>query len=76
MGKVDPRRSTLLQRRAWYLEPLRLNELERAITLVAKGCVKRVVDGVKPLEEVNEVLEALEAGDVVGRVDLDVVGVS
>jgi D-arabinose 1-dehydrogenase-like Zn-dependent alcohol dehydrogenase len=38
--------------------------------------VKTVVDRVEPLEEVNEALEALEAGDAVGRVVLDVGGVS
>jgi D-arabinose 1-dehydrogenase-like Zn-dependent alcohol dehydrogenase len=55
---------------------VRIDELERAITLVSEGRVKTVVDGIKPLEEVNETLEALEAGDVVGRVVLDVGGVS
>jgi len=55
---------------------VRLDELERAITLVSEGRVKTVVDRVKPLEAVNEALEALEAGDVVGRVVLDVGGVS
>jgi D-arabinose 1-dehydrogenase-like Zn-dependent alcohol dehydrogenase len=55
---------------------VRLDELERAITLVSEGRVRTVVDRVKPLEAVNEALEALEAGDVVGRVVLDVGGVS
>jgi D-arabinose 1-dehydrogenase-like Zn-dependent alcohol dehydrogenase len=55
---------------------VRLDELERAIMLVADGRVKIVVDGVKPLEAANEVFDALEAGDVVGRVVLDVGGVS
>jgi D-arabinose 1-dehydrogenase-like Zn-dependent alcohol dehydrogenase len=55
---------------------LGLDELERTIALVAEGRVKMVVDGVKPLEEGNEAFDALRAGDVVGRVVLDVVGVS
>jgi D-arabinose 1-dehydrogenase-like Zn-dependent alcohol dehydrogenase len=55
---------------------LGLDELERTITLVEEGRVKTVVDGVKPLEEVNEAFDALLAGEVVGRVVLDVGGVS
>ena len=53
-----------------------LDELERAIALVADGRVQAVIDRVLPLAEANEALEALEAGDVVGRVVLDVAGVS
>lgn len=53
-----------------------LDELERAITLVSEGRVQTVVDGVKPLKEVNEAFDALQAGEVVGRVVLDVGGVS
>jgi D-arabinose 1-dehydrogenase-like Zn-dependent alcohol dehydrogenase len=57
--------------RSSYTE--QLDELERAITLVAEGCVKTMVmDGPKPLEEVNEAFDALQAGDLVGRVVLDV----
>ena len=55
---------------------VRLDELERAIALVADGHVKTIVDRVKPLEAVNKAFDALEAGDVVGRVVLDVGGVS
>jgi D-arabinose 1-dehydrogenase-like Zn-dependent alcohol dehydrogenase len=55
---------------------VRLDELERAIMLVADGRVETVIDGVKPLESVNEAFDALEAGDVVGRVVLDVGGVT
>lgn len=55
---------------------VRIDELERAITLVANGRVETVVDGIKPLEAVNEALEALEAGDAVGRVVLEVGDVS
>lgn len=51
-----------------------LGELERAIALVADGRVQTIVDRVLPLERANEALEALEAGDVVGRVVLDVAG--
>jgi D-arabinose 1-dehydrogenase-like Zn-dependent alcohol dehydrogenase len=55
---------------------VRLDELERAIMLVADGRVEIVVDSVKPLEAANEAFDSLEAGDVVGRVVLDVRGVS
>jgi D-arabinose 1-dehydrogenase-like Zn-dependent alcohol dehydrogenase len=51
-----------------------LDELERAIALVAEGRVQTVVDRVLPLAEANQALEALEAGDVVGRIVLDVAG--
>jgi D-arabinose 1-dehydrogenase-like Zn-dependent alcohol dehydrogenase len=54
---------------------LGLDELERTITLVEEGRVKTVVDGVKPLEELNEAFDAHQAGDVVGWVVLDVGGV-
>jgi D-arabinose 1-dehydrogenase-like Zn-dependent alcohol dehydrogenase len=53
-----------------------LDELDRAIALVADGHVQTIVDRVLPLERANEALEALEAGEVVGRVVLDVAGVS
>jgi D-arabinose 1-dehydrogenase-like Zn-dependent alcohol dehydrogenase len=53
-----------------------LSELERAIALVAEGRIQAVVDRVLPLADANQALEALEAGDVVGRVVLDVAGVS
>jgi D-arabinose 1-dehydrogenase-like Zn-dependent alcohol dehydrogenase len=55
---------------------VKLDELERAIMLVADGRVEIVVDSVKPLEAANEAFDSLEAGDVVGRVVLDVRGVS
>ena len=48
------------------------DELERAIRLVADGRVQTVVDRVLPLERANEAFEALEAGEVVGRVVLEV----
>jgi 2-desacetyl-2-hydroxyethyl bacteriochlorophyllide A dehydrogenase len=51
-----------------------LDELERAIALVAEGRVQTVVDRVLPLTAANDALEALEAGEVVGRVVLDVAG--
>lgn len=47
-------------------------ELERAIRLVADGRVQTVVDRVLPLERANEAFAALEAGEVVGRVVLEV----
>jgi D-arabinose 1-dehydrogenase-like Zn-dependent alcohol dehydrogenase len=52
-----------------------LDELERAIRLVAAGDVVPVIDRVLPLERANEAFEALEAGTVSGRVVLDVAGV-
>jgi D-arabinose 1-dehydrogenase-like Zn-dependent alcohol dehydrogenase len=53
-----------------------LDELSQAIALVAAGRVRSVVDRVLPLASANEALEALEAGEVTGRVVLDVAGVS
>jgi D-arabinose 1-dehydrogenase-like Zn-dependent alcohol dehydrogenase len=47
------------------------DELERAIRLVADGRVQTVVDRVLPLERANEAFAALEAGEVVGRVVLE-----
>jgi alcohol dehydrogenase, propanol-preferring len=55
---------------------VRMNELERAVRLVAEGKVSTIIDGVLPLERVNEAFESLEAGEVVGRVVLDVAGTS
>lgn len=52
------------------------DDLERAVALVASGRVRPIVGLVRPLEEVNEVFEALESGSVVGRAVLDVAGVS
>jgi 2-desacetyl-2-hydroxyethyl bacteriochlorophyllide A dehydrogenase len=51
------------------------DELERAIRLVADGRVQVVVDRVEPLEAANDAFAALEGGEVVGRVVLDVAGV-
>jgi D-arabinose 1-dehydrogenase-like Zn-dependent alcohol dehydrogenase len=53
-----------------------MDELTRVIALVANGQVEPVVDRVLPLRDANRALEALEAGDVVGRVVLDVAGVA
>jgi D-arabinose 1-dehydrogenase-like Zn-dependent alcohol dehydrogenase len=53
---------------------VRLDELERAIRLVADGRVQTVVDRVLPLASANEAFEALEAREVVGRVVLDIAG--
>jgi D-arabinose 1-dehydrogenase-like Zn-dependent alcohol dehydrogenase len=50
------------------------DELDRAIRLVADGRVEMVVDRVAPLRDVNEAFAALEAGEVVGRLVLDVAG--
>jgi len=51
-----------------------LDELDRAVRLVADGRIKPVIDRVLPLDRANEALTALEDGDVVGRVVLDVAG--
>jgi D-arabinose 1-dehydrogenase-like Zn-dependent alcohol dehydrogenase len=48
------------------------DELERAIRLVADGRVQTVVDRVLPLERADEAFAALEAGEVVGRVVLQI----
>jgi 2-desacetyl-2-hydroxyethyl bacteriochlorophyllide A dehydrogenase len=48
------------------------DDLERAVALVAAGAVVPVVGLVRPLEEVNEVMEALSSGAVVGRAVLEV----
>ena len=53
-----------------------LAEVERGIALVADGKLQVVVDRVLPLERANEALEALEGGEVVGRVVIDVAGVA
>src|SRR3954447_5157652 len=50
------------------------DELDRAIRLVAEGGVQVVVDRVEPLEAVNDAFAALESGEVVGRLVLDVAG--
>jgi propanol-preferring alcohol dehydrogenase len=50
------------------------DDLANAVALVASGAVTPVVGLVRPLMEVNEVFDALEAGDVVGRAVLDVRG--
>jgi D-arabinose 1-dehydrogenase-like Zn-dependent alcohol dehydrogenase len=50
----------------------RRNELEQAIRLVAAGRVEMVVDRVLDLEQADEAFAALEAGEVVGRLVLQV----
>ena len=53
-----------------------MDELERAIRLVADGHVRMVIDRARPLEEINAAMEDLEAGRVVGRTVMDVAGVA
>jgi propanol-preferring alcohol dehydrogenase len=51
------------------------DDMERAVAMVAAGLVRPVVGMVRPLEGVNEVFDALRAGEIVGRAVLDVAGV-
>lgn len=51
------------------------DDLERAVAMVEADLVRPVVGMVRPLEEVNDVFDALRAGEVVGRAVLDVAGV-
>jgi D-arabinose 1-dehydrogenase-like Zn-dependent alcohol dehydrogenase len=53
---------------------VRLDELGRAIQLVADGRVEIVVDEVKPLAEAGAALGRLRDGQVVGRIVVDVSG--
>jgi D-arabinose 1-dehydrogenase-like Zn-dependent alcohol dehydrogenase len=55
---------------------VRLDELRRAIQLVVDGSVTMVVDEVKPFADAGAALEKLRDGGVVGRVVVDVAGVS
>lgn len=48
------------------------DDLVNAISLVTRGLVQPVVGLVRPLDAVNEVFTALEAGEVVGRAVLEV----
>ena len=53
-----------------------MDELQKAIRLVADNKVQMIVDRVEPLEKANDVIESLESGEIVGRAVLDVAGVS
>jgi len=55
---------------------VRMDELQRAIQLVADGRVRIMVDAVKPFAEAGEALTALREGGVVGRLVIDVAGVT
>ena len=48
------------------------DDLAKAISLVARDLVRPIVGLVRPLDAVNEVYAALEAGDVIGRGVLEV----
>lgn len=52
-----------------------MNELTAAIRLVETGRITPVVDRVLPLASVNDALDALEHGDVTGRIVVDVAGI-
>ncbi len=43
-------------------------ELEVAVDLAARGLLKSVIADVRPLEDINDALDKLRAGEVVGRV--------
>jgi D-arabinose 1-dehydrogenase-like Zn-dependent alcohol dehydrogenase len=60
----------------WGSRYVLMNELQQAIRLVAEGKIEMVVDRVRTLEDANELVEALEAGDIVGRGVVDVAGVT
>jgi D-arabinose 1-dehydrogenase-like Zn-dependent alcohol dehydrogenase len=53
-----------------------MDELQQAIRLVADGKVEMIVDRVRTLEDANELVEALESGNIVGRGVVDVAGVA
>ncbi len=55
---------------------VRMDELQRAIQLVADGRVQIVVDAVTPFERAGDALMALRDGGVVGRLVIDVAGVT
>ena len=48
------------------------DDLAKAVSLVERGLVSTVVGMVRPLDDVNDVFAALEAGSVVGRAVLEV----
>ncbi|MGH7862260.1 MAG: alcohol dehydrogenase catalytic domain-containing protein [Candidatus Dormibacteraceae bacterium] len=47
------------------------SDLEHVVRLVANGHVKPVIDDVLPLERLNEAVSRLEAGEVTGRLVMD-----
>jgi D-arabinose 1-dehydrogenase-like Zn-dependent alcohol dehydrogenase len=49
-------------------------EMARGVAMVADGLVRPMVGLVRPLEQANEVLDALAAAGIVGRAVLDVAG--
>ena len=48
-----------------------LDEMARGVAMVADGSVRPVIGMLRRLEQANEVLDALEAGRVVGRAVLE-----
>ena len=50
-------------------------EMARGVAMVAAGVVEPVIGMVRPLASANEALDALEAGDLIGRAVLDVAGI-
>lgn len=51
-------------------------EMTLAVAAVANGRIQPIVGLVRPLEEIDDVLDALRAGNVVGRAVVDVAGVA
>ena len=52
------------------------HEMARAVALVGNGRIRPIVGMTRPLARVNEALDALERGEVVGRAVIDVAGVA
>lgn len=73
---VSPPRFVLEEVELMGSRYVRMDELERAIRLVADGLVVMVIDSVKPLELANDAFRALQAGQVVGRIVVDVANTS
>jgi alcohol dehydrogenase len=55
---------------------VRLDELARAIHLVAMGEVQVVVDRVRPFEDANTAFDDLRRGSIIGRAVIDVAGIA
>ena len=54
----------------------RRDEMAHAVAAVAAGTIRPVIGMSRPLAQVNEILDALTRGEVVGRAVIDVAGVT